>query len=251
MTTPKYINIYSTLKNDIISGKYPTGSLLPTEAELMETFSSSRTTIRKALNLLQEDKLAEARQGRGTTVLGGTKTVTDYNYLSIDNISVVEARFRTDNPGTTSSQKAAIDLVTASPQVAEALNLEPGAAVYRLQRVKMLENVVFSYVTSYVPVSLCPGLDKHDGEILFLYKFLQDSYGLDFENSRDVITSEGADFVQSRILNVPINAPVIKSQRTAYTKGQPFEYSESIFVGSLVELDISSKVTDLSSFLGD
>ena len=64
-----YRDVADKLKEDIMSGRYPIGSFLPTETELEATFNVSKITVRKAIELLAADEYVEKRSGRGTTVL--------------------------------------------------------------------------------------------------------------------------------------------------------------------------------------
>jgi DNA-binding GntR family transcriptional regulator len=66
---PRYADVTSELRERIESGAYPVGSRLPTEAQLTEEFTVSRSTIRLALSAIEEAGLIERRQGSGTTVL--------------------------------------------------------------------------------------------------------------------------------------------------------------------------------------
>ncbi|KXK60430.1 GntR family transcriptional regulator [Micromonospora rosaria] len=52
----------------IVRGMHPSGSPLPPEPVLCETFSVSRTVVREAVKVLQEKGLVQVRQGAGTTV---------------------------------------------------------------------------------------------------------------------------------------------------------------------------------------
>ncbi|NGY64390.1 FadR family transcriptional regulator [Lentzea sp. NEAU-D13] len=52
----------------IVRGEHPSGSSLPPEPALCETFSVSRTVIREAMKVLQEKGLVQVRQGAGTQV---------------------------------------------------------------------------------------------------------------------------------------------------------------------------------------
>ncbi len=63
-----YIEIYDKLKQDIIAGKYPPGTMLPTEMELAEMFYVSRITVQKAMQLLRKDGFISRTAGRGTFV---------------------------------------------------------------------------------------------------------------------------------------------------------------------------------------
>jgi DNA-binding FadR family transcriptional regulator len=56
------------LVEGIVSGRYPSGTLLPPEPVLCQAFDVSRSVVREALKALEEKGLARARQGHGTTV---------------------------------------------------------------------------------------------------------------------------------------------------------------------------------------
>src|ERR1700761_3132943 len=66
---PLYLQVVRALKDEIVSGVHPVGSLLPTEEELCGRFAVSRYTVREALRRLREDDLITSRQGAGTTVV--------------------------------------------------------------------------------------------------------------------------------------------------------------------------------------
>lgn len=65
---PLYRSIYLDLVRDISSGKYPIGSLLPTENELCRHYGASRNTIRAASKMLSESGLVSRRARIGTRV---------------------------------------------------------------------------------------------------------------------------------------------------------------------------------------
>ena len=66
---PSYRRVYQTIKSRISGGIYRAGTLLPTESELEQEFGVSRTTIRRATNLLTSGGYLRPCQGRGTEVL--------------------------------------------------------------------------------------------------------------------------------------------------------------------------------------
>lgn len=65
---PLYIQLAQMLRERISSGTYAVGQLLPTEAELGETFGVSRYTVRQAIQHLRQQGLVTARKGVGTRV---------------------------------------------------------------------------------------------------------------------------------------------------------------------------------------
>lgn len=74
-----YEIVAARLREDISSGVYRAGKLLPPQRELSDTFDVSRATVTKALNLLKDEGLIESRQGSGARVLpaGARGTVTE------------------------------------------------------------------------------------------------------------------------------------------------------------------------------
>jgi len=75
-----YQKIYQTLKNDIVSGKYPYGSILPSERIIAERYDVWRTTVRQALDLLVEEGFVEKKAGLGTRVIYGSETVAKQDH---------------------------------------------------------------------------------------------------------------------------------------------------------------------------
>jgi len=61
--------VAAELGRRIVSGQYPTDSILPVEADILEEFRVSRTVFREALRSLEAKGMVEARQRRGTAVL--------------------------------------------------------------------------------------------------------------------------------------------------------------------------------------
>ena len=64
-----YKTIYLRVKEDILKGAYPTGTLLPTELTLADKYSVSRPTISKVYNRLQKEGYVNKKKGLGTIVL--------------------------------------------------------------------------------------------------------------------------------------------------------------------------------------
>lgn len=65
---PKYLKIKNQIEEVINQGEIKPGDKLPTESELTGKYNVSRHTVRKALNILQQEGLLEKKQGVGTFV---------------------------------------------------------------------------------------------------------------------------------------------------------------------------------------
>ncbi len=68
---PKYQQVFDAIKEAILSGHYEPGQKLPSEAHLLDEFSTSRITVIRALRELQQRGLVQRRAGSGTYVTDG------------------------------------------------------------------------------------------------------------------------------------------------------------------------------------
>ncbi|MGA2868844.1 MAG: GntR family transcriptional regulator [Verrucomicrobiota bacterium] len=68
---PKHRELSRHLRNEIAAGRYPGGSRLPSETELVKQFVISRPTVARAFRDLQNEGLIERRAGSGTYVCSG------------------------------------------------------------------------------------------------------------------------------------------------------------------------------------
>ncbi len=84
---PLYIQVSNILRDEIVSGTYPVGALLPTEDNLCARFSVSRYTVREALRLLRNDGLISSKRGAGTVVIPPSSSDTDiHQVMSINDL---------------------------------------------------------------------------------------------------------------------------------------------------------------------
>ncbi|MCD8099480.1 MAG: FCD domain-containing protein [Oscillospiraceae bacterium] len=70
-------DLVSQLCKMILEGKIKKGEMLPSESKLCELFGVSRTTVRRALQVLAEQKIIRTERGRGSTVISD-----DFTYLN-------------------------------------------------------------------------------------------------------------------------------------------------------------------------
>ena len=84
---PLYIQVASVLRQRIESKRWQAGQKIPTLVELEKEFHVARVTVRQAVEILREEGLLFAQQGRGTFVVDAmtprhwVKLATDWNVL--------------------------------------------------------------------------------------------------------------------------------------------------------------------------
>ena len=67
-STPRYIKIAQDVCGKILTGEYPEGTLLKGRSILGASYGVSPETVRKALNILEKDKVVSSKRGVGVFV---------------------------------------------------------------------------------------------------------------------------------------------------------------------------------------
>jgi GntR family transcriptional regulator len=135
------------LRKAILSGEYPPGGQLPSEADLIDMLGVSRTTVREALRSLEESGIVLRRHGIGTFVLE-RPIVNNFgmNYGITEMIQMANMI-----PGT-------CDLVIseskASEDVANQLGIEVSTKVKVIERVRTANKKPVVYSLDYLPLTI-------------------------------------------------------------------------------------------------
>ncbi|MDO5323966.1 MAG: GntR family transcriptional regulator [Clostridia bacterium] len=223
----KYIQTYKSLKADIYNN-YKDGDFLPTEQELMQQYQVSRTTLRHAIQLLRKDGILDVKQGLGTRVL--LQKEPNGAFILFHNVTNATHFFpNASNDSDTMVKGGIIDIIPAPPHIAEALNLEDGTKVYRLERLITRNEQPMMLCRNFFRCDLFPGLDEYSGKIEYMYNiysFFEWKYNIVFSSGRQLISTQLASFFDARILNVEPGAPLLLFNRTSQTGNQIFEYTE-------------------------
>lgn len=136
------LRVRDQLRSAIVAGDIAAG-MMPTEAELMVTFSASRQVIRDALDLLRDEGHVIRKQGSGT-MAASEKFVHDFTHLHTS-----------PKPGLM-HRIISIERETAMPRVAAKLGLEPNAECAVVRYATFYEGTPSSFYISYLRPSLLP-----------------------------------------------------------------------------------------------
>lgn len=85
---PLYLQVALVMRQRISSGRWGQGDKIPTLESLEKEFSVARVTVRQAIEILRDEGLLDAQQGRGTFVSGKPKDTSWFN-LADDFASMV------------------------------------------------------------------------------------------------------------------------------------------------------------------
>lgn len=160
------------LRQAITGGTFRPGSQLPTEAELCEMLGVSRTVVREALRVLQEEGLVARRHGVGTFVRN-RPILKNLNF----NFGITEM---IDSAGLKAgTSHLAIQKETADEEKAEYLRVPVGTPLITVERVRTADGRPVVYSLDTLPEALIQraGFDPQLLRTESIYNILQTSLG--------------------------------------------------------------------------
>jgi GntR family transcriptional regulator len=135
------------IRQAILKGTYRPGSQLPGEMELVQLLGVSRTVVREALRMLEEDGLITRRHGVGTFV----RKHPILNNLSLDFGTTEMIASAGMTPGTSVFE---IEVAAADGEVQDALQLAPEDPVVTIHRIRTADGRPVVYSLDCLPLTL-------------------------------------------------------------------------------------------------
>lgn len=138
---PAYMQLVNIIKHQIASGVFRSGDQLPSESQLCSRYQVSPMTVRRAINILIDQKIATATQGRGTFVssmkLGSAvfylKDLQDFFMDEKTTVKITEAR-----------------IVVANKRIMQKLGVQTNESVIFIRRLLLKGNEPFFYHKEYL-----------------------------------------------------------------------------------------------------
>ncbi len=145
--TPKYVAIRRWLSAHIAAGDFARGEQLPSEHELMAQFGCSRVTVRQALDDLRRIGAIESQRGKGYFV---SRLTAIHNLQRLQSFGEIMAPFGVE------TRSDVLDMMEkpANREVADALSLETGETVTRIERLRIAGDTIVSLDVSFFPVDI-------------------------------------------------------------------------------------------------
>lgn len=217
--TPRYYQIYRLLRQAIEEQQFGPGEAMPGENALASRYGVSRLTIRRSLELLQQEGLIERRQGSGTFV---RPSVRLRRPLQVD-FEKLQAHIA--EMGTCSRiQLLSFQYEAPNAEVRKQLELSGNQKVQKAVRVRYTDQGPFSYLITYVPESIgrrYTAKDLEHNAIQALFKRLDIAPA----SAEQRITAILADVHHAEALEVPVGAALLCIKRCVRdVSGTPIEY---------------------------
>lgn len=213
-----YLEVADQMKKDIFSGKYPVGSMLPTENELEEMFQVSKITVRKAIELLATDEYVEKKSGRGTTVLSNRP----YNRLS-----KAESFTQILKDSQYEVRKEVLDLQKIKLTKEDPLFALFGGQVVCFRRLYYLNEEPYIYFSHYLPKKMADFKRETFAEESLYRLLTQKGYAIaDFS---DEFIGVAFTKEEQAILQTTETIGLKRIRRSTTETGAMVEYSEALY----------------------
>jgi GntR family transcriptional regulator len=232
-STPYYLQLSEILQREIGKRQSPREIYqLPSENELAAQHGITRATVRRALDALERDGWIYREKGKGSFA-----AVRRVEHELTRLVSTTEDMRKRGWDLTT--RLVSQEKVPAPPAVANALELREGEPCYKLCRLRIVEGEPISIQTPYLPVALCPDLEKND-LTRSLYRLLETRYGLRLWSGHETLRARCVLPHEQEMLEVPSHTPVMHMERVTYTvTGQAVEYLEAVWRGDRYDFKVS------------
>lgn len=203
----QYLTIKDAIEEQIESGMLEAGQKLPSERVLAEAFSTTRITLREALNYLALSGKVYKEERRGWFV---SKDTLAFNPLTELDLSLVcKQQNRSYTIKTLDSKR-----ILAPKMVGETLKLAPFTYVLMYSRLIMLEGRKVAVQYLYLPELLFPSLKnmEYDSGVI---EQLKEHYGLERPHLSLKFGVVPATEFESDILNISSGSMLLDIQQSA------------------------------------
>lgn len=222
---PLYAQIKDALRERILDGTYAPHSQMPSEHELCATFHVSRITVRQALGDLQKEGLIFRLHGKGTFV---SKPKAFQNVTSLQGFAEAMSSMGYEIV----NQLRSFRVVEADRRQATRLQLQEGAPLVEIHRVRLLNREPISLECTWVPESIGKRLASADLATRDIFLILENDCGVPLGHADVTVDAILADDEIVTALGIEQGAPVLRIERLTHdATGRPIDYEFLYFRG--------------------
>lgn len=205
-----YLQLVDIIQHAIESGELQVGAKLPTEDQFCARQGVSKAVVRAAMQDLQRKGYIRKTPGKGTFVerppeAGGVKLAT----LITENVLDFGVPWDTE---------VVQKMLTASPSdLSELFSHESAHQVFKVLRLRRINDAPVVLETAYISHDLCPGLPLEDLRGQSLIEIITEKYGVPIVRSADSFEVTSLDEREAEHLERKAGDPALLADRILYT----------------------------------
>ncbi|MFG6476912.1 GntR family transcriptional regulator [Microbacterium sp. P06] len=238
---PLRVEVYDRIAGAVRAGAMPPESLLPSESELGEAMGVSRTVVREALLLLEEDGLLRSRRGIGRVVAAAQPPAGFERLRPMEQIL-------SDRFPDLSVSRTEVTLQRESVSfIAEGLGITSSSSSLFIESVLTSSGEPVALVQEHLPAGenlrsfgtqVQHVVENVDEERTFLAS-LTAELGPAFGTGRSELTAGTPGAVRAKLLNIRPTSPVLIVTQTVHLGSRPLYLSKVILRPEAGPLEIS------------
>lgn len=223
MPKAKFETIYKDLKQKIESQEYAYQQLLPSENTMVDIYSCSRNTIRRALSDLAEQGYVQALHGKGVRVIYRPVDQASFTIGGIESFKESADR----NHRKTHTEILQFAEITADERLAFKTGFPVQSEIYYIQRVRYLDGKALILDINMFLKSIVPGLTPQIAKNS-IYEYIENELGMAIMTSKRKMTVERATEIDEKYLELnDYNCLAVVTGQTYNKDGIMFEYTQS------------------------
>ena len=212
ISVPLYEVVKRQITEAIMMGKWPAGTVLPSEIALSQMFGVAVGTIRRALADLTNEGLLSRRRKTGTVVTGRTPQHSLRFFFQYFRLHGLDGSLQNST-----SEILSLERRQASQGECTSLQLESPTEVIAFHRVRSVGGVPVMHEVMTLPAHLLPEFpEKKEDVPALLYLFLLDRYGIRISAVREQIAAALATEEDARLLQLNLPDAVLTIDEVAY-----------------------------------
>ena len=229
-----HIQLQSIIKDMIESGELKEGDVLLPEREICKEQEISRMTVNKSINALVSEGILYRKQGKGTFVAQKKKK---YQFNNVKGFTEVMKSRGID----IKTDIIKFEILNPDDIIMEKLGItDKRENVYKIKRIRYVENEPFGYEIAYIPEKVCGGMTKGMLDDNSLYKILENEYGYKVARVEQIIDPIQVDTKVSEKLQCEKGRLALSIQRTSYTEDEKIiEYTVTIIRSDKYQYEIN------------
>lgn len=201
---PLHVKIKDCLKGEIQQGNFD--GKIPSERELMDIFSVSRTTVREAVSALVREGVVEKKHGKGTFV-----SLRQVQQQWLGNISTYSETM--ERAGMKPGAKLLSNGIMSCPQcIADKFG---GQEFYEIKRLRFANDKIMAVERKFFEVGIGLKLANYDLNAN-IYKLLEFSLGITPWTAEEIITSNIPTKEDAALLGIPKKSSVLVIERSSW-----------------------------------
>lgn len=222
-TMKLYQQLTEIILNKITTKEWPPNYKIPTEEELCQIHQVSRMTVRNALSNLENAGYICRKPGRGTFVQDSKIDQKLARFYSFSEELEKKGLIHKTNV-------LSFDTIQSDAIVREKLALGENELVFRIKRLRLVDDIPYAFETSYLPYKLFPSLNTLIVSTKGLYNSMR-SLGIYPDRASETIGAIILSAHDAKLLQTSANSAALSLKRSTWSKATYVEYCESIIRG--------------------